>query len=206
MLDGVTGELNEKQTSYIAGIKESSERLARLINGLLDLSVIESGKIKLVRTEFSLPALVNEVTEALRPVAAAKSVSLTAAPTAPKLLAWADRDKMTQVLTNLLGNAVKFTPAGGSIELGAEEQADANWLCVYVSDTGPGIAPEDRTLIFDEFYQIHNPGQEKSKGVGLGLAISKKLVELHGGAINVTSELGSGSRFIFTLPAAEQTL
>lgn len=201
MLDGVTGELTEKQTRYMAGIKESSDRLARLIHDLLDLSVIESGKIKLVPTQFALPALINEVTEALRPVATAKSVSLTAVPAAQEHIAWADRDKITQVLTNLLGNAIKFTPAGGSIELGTEEPKDANWLSVYVSDTGPGIAPEDVARIFDEFYQIHNPGKEKSKGVGLGLAISKKLVELHGGTISVTSELGSGSKFSFTLPA-----
>lgn len=201
MLDGVTGELSEKQTRYMAGIKESSDRLARLINDLLDLSVIESGKIKLVPTQFSLRDLIDEVAEALRPVAAAKRVSLTAGPAANAALACADRDKMTQVLTNLVGNAIKFTPAGGAIELGLQDQADANWLGVYVQDTGLGIAPEDAARIFDEFYQIHNPGKEKSKGVGLGLAISKKLVELHGGAISVTSELGRGSRFCFTLPA-----
>jgi len=116
-------------------------------------------------------------------------------------LAWADRDKMTQVLMNLVGNAVKFTPAGGKIELGTEEQIDSSWLCVYVSDTGPGIAPQDAARIFDEFYQIHEPGKEKSKGVGLGLPISKKIVEMHGGTITVTSKVGSGSRFSFTLPA-----
>jgi signal transduction histidine kinase len=203
MLDGMTGELNEKQTRYIAGIKESSERLARLINDLLDLSVIESGKINLVPTTFSLPALVSEVAEALRPVATAKSVSLTAAAAAQDHLAWADRDRITQVLTNLVGNAIKFTPAGGSIELGTEEQTDSGWLGVYISDTGPGIAPEEAARIFDEFYQIRNPGKEKSKGVGLGLAISKKIVELHRGAINVTSVPGCGSKFSFTLPAQQ---
>lgn len=201
MLDGVTGELNEKQTRYIAGIKESSDRLGRLINDLLDLSMIESGKIKLVPTQFSLPALVYEVSEALRPVAEAKSVSVAAAPVTGDQLVCADRDKITQVLTNLLGNAVKFTPAGGAIELGVEAQTDANGLCIYVSDTGPGIAREDVERIFDEFYQVHNPRKEKSKGVGLGLAISKKLVEMHGGTIGVTSAIGSGSRFFFTLPA-----
>lgn len=203
MLDGVTGELSDKQARYVTGIKESSERLARLINDLLDLSMIESGKIKLVPTRFSLPALVSEVADALRPVAAAKNVSLTATAAELDQSAWADRDKITQVLTNLVGNAVKFTPAGGSVEVGIEPHSDANWLGVYVSDTGPGIAPEDTARIFDEFYQIHNPQKEKSKGVGLGLAISKKLVERHGGMISVSSKPGSGSRFSFTLPAQQ---
>jgi signal transduction histidine kinase len=99
----------------------------------------------------------------------------------------------------LISNAIKFTPAGGEIRIGAQNHG-AGWLQISVSDTGPGIAPEHTEKIFDEFYQLRQPGEKKAGGVGLGLAISKKLVEMHGGKIWVCSELGRGSSFFFTLP------
>jgi signal transduction histidine kinase len=118
-------------------------------------------------------------------------------------MAWADRDKVTQVLTNLIGNAIKFTPDAGRVILEIRP-TDGSWLQVSITDTGPGIPPEESSKIFDEFYQMTHPGREKSKGVGLGLAISKKLVEMHGGTIRVDSVVGEGSSFSFTVPAAER--
>ena len=120
---------------------------------------------------------------------------------APSVLLWADRDKITQVLTNLIGNAIKFTPPHGKVTVSSASN-DADWVRVAVSDTGPGISANERERIFDKFYQVAENGGPKPKGTGLGLAISKTLVELHGGKIWVESEPGRGSTFYFTLPAA----
>jgi signal transduction histidine kinase len=201
MIDGLTGPLNGKQTRYMTGIKDSTERLARLIRDLLDLSVIETGKSELKPARFSLRSLIHEVVETLKPLAVEKGISVEIARTNGDATAWADRDKITQVLTNLIVNAVKFSPAGGSLKLGMAPANDGGLLEVSVSDTGPGIPPAEVERIFQEFYQISQPGREKTLGVGLGLAISKKLVEMHGGKIRVESVPGEGSTFFFTLPA-----
>lgn len=201
MIDGLTGPLNGKQTRYMTGIKDSTERLARLIRDLLDLSVIETGRSELKPARFSLRSLIHEVVETLKPLAVEKGISVEIARTNGDATAWADRDKITQVLTNLIVNAVKFSPAGGSLKLGMAPANDGGLLEVSVSDTGPGIPPAEVERIFHEFYQISQPGREKTLGVGLGLAISKKLVEMHGGKIRVESVPGEGSTFFFTLPA-----
>lgn len=120
------------------------------------------------------------------------------------VMAWADRDKITQVLTNLISNAIKFTPAGGAVRVAAEPDS-AERLKITVSDTGPGIAAEQAEKIFDEFYQLRQPGERKAGGVGLGLAISRKLVEMHGGKIWLESGIGEGSLFSFTLPVQSPT-
>jgi signal transduction histidine kinase len=200
MLDGLTGPLNDKQVRYITGIKESAERLARLIDDLLDLAIIESGRLELKPASFSAVSLIDEVADTLRPVAEEKSIQLETDARDPNLTIWADRDKVIQVITNLVGNAVKFTPAAGTIKVEVEHD-DAGWVQVSVADTGPGIAPEVGDRIFEEFYQSSQTNGEKSKGVGLGLAISKKLVEMHGGQIGVRTMVGKGSTFFFTMPA-----
>ena len=200
LLDGVTGPLTAKQASYMVGIRESTERLERLINDLLDLSVIEAGKAALKPTSFSIMRLLREVTDTLKPMAEEKQITLEIGSTNGHSMAWADRDKVTQVLTNLIGNAVKFTPRRGKVSMVVDSIKGA-WLEVSISDTGPGIPPEEATKIFDEFYQMNQPGRDKSKGVGLGLAISKKLVEMHGGKIGVESTVGRGSSFSFTIPS-----
>jgi signal transduction histidine kinase len=200
MLDGLTGQLNDKQTRYIRDIRASADRLARLIDDLLDLSVIESGRMEMKAENLSLPSLMYDVSDTLRPVAEEKQIHLETAFSNGDLNAWADRDKVTQVLTNLISNAIKFTPSGGQVSVAAEKDG-AGWIRVSVSDTGAGIAAKEAARIFEEFYQITQPGDKKSRGVGLGLAISKKLVEMHGGKIWVDSELGKGSAFFFTLPA-----
>jgi signal transduction histidine kinase len=189
MLDGLTGQLNEKQ--------------ARLIDDLLDLSVIEAGRVELKPENFSLLSLMREVSDSLRPVAEEKSIKLALAPANGNPAAWADRDKVTQVLTNLIGNAIKFTPSGGEVTVSVERKNEA-WLQASVADTGRGISSEEADRIFDEFYQIRRPGEHKTRGVGLGLAISKRLVEMHGGKIWVESEVGKGSTFSFIVPAQPQ--
>ena len=150
----------------------------------------------------SLPSLMRDVSSTLESVAHEKQIQLEAGSVNGELAAWADRDKITQVLTNLISNAIKFTPSGGKINV-TVQQDGAGWIKVSVSDTGAGIAPEEASRIFEEFYQTTKPGDKKSRGVGLGLAISKKLVEMHGGRIWVQSEVEKGSDFSFTLPAEQ---
>jgi signal transduction histidine kinase len=205
LLDGMAGMLNEKQARYITGIKDSGDRLARLIDDLLDLSAIEANRIRLTPSSFPLDNLVYEVAEMLKSVAETKSVALEVPARNGHLMACADSDKITQVLTNLLINAVKFTPSGGKVALTLEPSIESNWLQVNVTDSGPGIPAAEAEKIFDEFYQISQPDRKKTEGVGLGLAICKRLVEMHGGAIWVDSTQGRGSSFHFTVPAAQIT-
>ena len=205
LLDGMAGALNEKQVRYITGIKDSGDRLARLIDDLLDLSAIEANRIKLTPTNFTLDDLVYELAEMLKSVAEAKSVALEVRARNGHLMARADSDKITQVLTNLVINAVKFTPSGGKVALTLAPSIEGDWIQVNVTDSGPGMPATEVEKIFDEFYQISQPSHEKTAGVGLGLSICKRLVEMHGGAIWVDSSLGRGSSFHFTVPAAQIT-
>jgi PAS domain S-box-containing protein len=202
MLDGITGPLNEKQGRYLTRIKSNSDRLTRLINDILDLSRIEAGKIDLKSANLSVVQLAKEVADVLRTVAAEKLISLEVTSPDGGVNAWADRDKVTQVLMNLIGNAVKFTPQHGKVSVAVEKNG-SQWIQVSVSDTGPGILPEEANKIFAKFYQIAELGKHKAKGTGLGLAISKALVEMHGGKIWVESEVNRGSIFSFTLPAQQ---
>jgi PAS domain S-box-containing protein len=200
MLDGLTGPLNEKQARYLTRIKSNADRLSRLINDLLDLSRIEAGRIDIRSSVFSPEMLAREVLESLRAMVVDKFIDLKVACRERGLTAWADRDKITQVLMNLLGNAVKFTSAQGKVAVVIERKGD-EWVQVSVVDTGPGIPREEIDKIFDKFYQLAQDDNRKSRGTGLGLAISKALVQMHGGKIWVESEMGKGSAFAFTLPA-----
>ena len=200
MLDGITGPLNEKQTEYVADVRASSDRLARLIEDLLDLSIVAAGRAEMRPTTIPLGALVQEVVVGLRTLAKNKRTDLELGLLEPELTVWADRDRVAQVLTNLIGNAIKFTPSEGKVVLSAHRNG-GTWAEVTIADTGPGITAEETDKIFDEFYQVTKPGKDKSQGVGLGLAISKKLIEMHGGRIWVESRVGTGSVFHFTLPA-----
>ena len=139
--------------------------------------------------------------ETLKPIATEKPIELDVTSLEPAILVWADRDKITQVLTNLIGNAIKFTPPHGRVTVSSASN-DTDWMRVSVSDTGTGISADQRERIFDKFYQIAENGGPKPKGTGLGLAISKALVELHGGKIWVESGPGCGSTFYFTLPVS----
>ena len=200
MLDGLTGPLNEKQFRYLNRIKSNTDRLSRLINDLLDLSRIEAGRVEVRPTSLPLTALADEVAEQLKPLAAEKLIRIEVPSPDPTVTVWADRDKITQVLLNLIGNAVKFTPQDGKVTVAIENNGN-DYVQISVADTGPGIFPEEANKIFSKFYQIANIDKQKPQGSGLGLAISKALVEMHGGKIWVESEGGRGSTFYFTLPA-----
>ena len=202
MLDGLTGSLNEKQIRYLNRIKSNTDRLSRLINDLLDLSRIESGRVEVRPTTLPLTALAEEVAEHMRALAAEKLIRIEVPSSDPSVTVWADRDKVTQVLMNLIGNAVKFTPQDGKVTVALEKNGN-DYIQISVADTGPGILPEERNKIFSKFYQVANIDKKKPKGSGLGLAISKALVEMHGGKIWMDSEVGRGSTFYFTLPAQQ---
>lgn len=201
ILREVAGPLTEKQSHYLTRVRSNTQHLAGLINDLLDLSRIESGKAEIKSSRISLVGLVHEVVESLRPVAAQKIIALEASLSEPSILVWADRDKINQVLMNLIGNAIKFTPTQGRVTLSASRNGNGS-VQVSVSDTGPGIPQNEKEKIFDKFYQIAQVGETKPKGTGLGLAICRALVELHGGKIWVEPEPSGGSIFYFTLSAA----
>ena len=203
ILREVPGPLTEKQIHYLTRVRSNTQHLAGLINDLLDLSKIEEGKIELQAERVSLGGLVHEIMETLKPIASEKSIELEVA-LEPSVLVWADRDKVTQILTNLIGNAIKFIPAHGNVKVSSMSKDDG-WVRVSVSDTGPGISVNEREKIFDKFYQIAPNGESKPKGTGLGLTICKTLVELHGGKIWVESEERGGGIFHFTLPAVVET-
>ncbi|MDF0644547.1 MAG: ATP-binding protein [Nitrospira sp.] len=199
MLDGVTGAVNDKQSQYLRRIQFNIDRLTRMIVDLLDLSRIEAGRVELRRESIPIVGWMNELVEGLQSLAAGKSVTIESHSLATLPAVHADRDKLTQILTNLIGNAIKFTPAGGRIAVEAQVHDDSDFLRICVSDTGCGIPPAELPKVFEKFFRGTTTSAE-ARGAGLGLAIAKSLVELHGGCIWVESMVGQGTSFYFTLP------
>jgi len=196
--EGMVGVVNEKQSEYLDDILSSSNHLLALINDVLDLSKVEAGQVELEKQPFSLREALERGVVVVRERASddGVSVALDADPDAD--VVEGDERRIQQVIFNLLSNAVKFTPEGGAVDV---TSARVNGeVRVSVTDTGPGIALEDQERIFEEFQQAVS-GLEQREGTGLGLALSKRLVELHGGRLWLESELGNGSTFTFTLPA-----
>ncbi len=191
------GEINAKQAEYLDDILASARHLLSLIDDVLDLAKVEAGQIELHEAPFSLPEALERgvVVVRERAMKGGVRISLSVDPGVDTVIG--DQRRITQVVFNLLSNAVKFTPAGGTVDVSAARVDGA--VGVSVRDTGPGIAREDQDRIFEEFQQA-TAGKEQREGTGLGLALSKRLVELHGGRIWVESEPGTGSTFTFTLP------
>jgi signal transduction histidine kinase len=192
------GELNEKQTEYTDDILTSGRHLLSLINEILDLSKVEAGRMELELATFDLPLAIDNARTFVRERATKHGITLDV--DVDELLGdyVGDERKIKQILLNLLSNAVKFTPEGGRIGINARKTNGA--VEISVSDTGIGIALEDQPKIFEEFRQVGADYAHKVEGTGLGLTLAKKFIELHGGKIWVTSELGKGSTFTFTLP------
>jgi len=191
------GELNEKQDEYLKDIHASGQHLLSLINDILDLSKIEAGKMELEPSDFDLPMTIENALMFVRERAARRDIALHSVVDRRVAKIHADERKIRQVLLNLLSNAIKFTPEGGRIEIGAKPVDGC--IEVSVSDTGVGIAPEDQEAVFEEFRQV-GTAEKKVEGTGLGLALSRKFIELHGGNIWVKSQVGEGSTFSFTVP------
>jgi signal transduction histidine kinase len=198
LVERMFGELNAKQTQYVQVILSSGRHLLSLINDILDLSKVEAGRMELEISSFSLPAAIENTLTLVRDRAARHSLALEQHIDSRIGTVVADERKVKQILINLLSNAVKFTPEGGRIEVSAAPLDGA--VAIAVRDTGIGIAPGDQQKIFEEFRQLNTDYVRKREGTGLGLSLAKKFVELHGGKISLTSAVGQGSTFTFTLP------
>jgi signal transduction histidine kinase/DNA-binding response OmpR family regulator len=197
MLDNVYGEAPDKMRSVLDRVQRNGQHLLGLINDVLDLSKIEAGQLTLALADYSLADIVRSVCSVIEPLANEKNLrfKVELPPDLPP--GRGDERRLTQVLLNLVGNAIKFTDAGEVVLLAGAHDGS---FTVAVRDTGPGIAAADQARLFQEFQQAENPATRKKGGTGLGLAISKRIIELHGGRISVESRLGKGSSFRFTLP------
>jgi signal transduction histidine kinase len=197
--DGICGELNELQKASVNDIQESGRHLLRMINDILDLSKIESGKMELQPEIFSISGAMEDIHSIVRDMANRKRLNLQFFIPEDLPDIYADQVKFKQIMYNLLSNAVKFTPYGGDITVNAG--FNGTEYLISTTDTGIGIKPENHRIIFEEFRQLDYSQSRQYEGTGLGLALTKKLVELHGGKIWVESEgLNKGSKFSFTLP------
>jgi signal transduction histidine kinase len=198
LLERMFGELNEKQDDYLKDIHSSGRHLLQLINDILDLSKVEAGRMELEASRFRVPESIDNAMTLIRERAQRHGIALGKEldPDVDEVVA--DERKFKQILLNLLTNAVKFTPDGGRVDVIARRRPDA--LEVSVRDTGIGIAAADQQLVFEEFRQVGNDYTRKQEGTGLGLALARRFVALHGGTITVESELGKGSTFTFTIP------
>lgn len=199
LLDGLTGPLNDKQNRYLSRMLENSDRLMRMIEDLLDRTRIETGRLELLPAEVDLESCVADGIEQLRPLAHAKRQKLDIRYSDANVVAWADRDRLIQVVVNLVQNAVKFTPENGEITV-AVESPSQRMVMIVVRDTGPGIPPECLEKIFDPFFRVQQGQGSGPKGLGLGLSIVKTLVELQGGRVTARNHPEGGAEVSFTVP------
>jgi signal transduction histidine kinase len=192
----------EQRTRFLGIIVSETERLSRLINQNHDLAKLESGRAEWTSSRFQLADVIRESVDSIGSLATEKKVRLQIESPLPETYVRADRDRLTQVMINLLSNALKFVPGGtGEVMVGAGETADG--VTVSVSDNGPGIRQEDQAMIFEKFAQVTGDDgalTDKPQGTGLGLPISRQIVEYFGGRLWVESEFGHGARFHFSLP------
>ncbi|MBI5194308.1 MAG: PAS domain S-box protein [Nitrospirae bacterium] len=204
MVDKTSGAVNEQQEKMLHLMKRNIERLSKFINDLLDMDKIESGKLSVHQAAMDIRAVVNDVVQSLSPWASHQGIELTVVSPESLPSVYADSDRVVQILTNLVGNAVKFTGRGGRVSINVSnvklKEEMNKFLKVSVIDNGRGIAIEDIDRIFEKFEQAGNKDSTDIKGSGLGLSIVKSLVEIHGGKIWVESQLGIGSKFTFSLP------
>jgi signal transduction histidine kinase len=195
VLEGIAGNINDRQKDTLSIAKNSVGRLIRLVTDLLDVSKIEAGKMELKREKVIIRPLLDEIIAGFQTEISQKQLNFKKEVADDVDFVWADRDRVIEVIVNLLSNAMKYTPSGGEIGVKVDRfSGDARF---EIFDNGPGIASQDIARLFDKFERVTRGTQE---GTGLGLAIAKDIVKLHRGKIWVESELGKGSRFIFILP------
>jgi signal transduction histidine kinase len=199
---GRLGDITPEQRNMVAMMERNTQNLIELVNDLLDASKLESGTMRLDFSTIELRGLVDELCEQMHPLAAEKEIALEVNVPAELPMLRADRAKLRRVLVNLVSNALKFTPRGGRVLLSATLEGPL--VRVSVDDTGVGIPDEDLRDIFDKYAQARSRATRSEKGTGLGLYITRQLVELHGGHIEVRSEVGKGSTFSFTIPVARE--
>jgi signal transduction histidine kinase len=194
------GELNERQLAYVSDVLEAGRHLLSLINDVLDLAKIEAGRMELELSSVAIPEILRSAVSMLSERASGAGLTLAIDTEPEEITITADERRVRQIVFNLLSNAVKFTPSGGRVDLSA--LAEDGRVEIAVADTGPGIPPEELERIFEEFEQA--TAGKKAEGTGLGLPLSRRLVELHGGRLWVESEPGKGSTFRFTLPTRQE--
>ncbi|HEY72939.1 MAG TPA: GAF domain-containing protein [Thermoflexia bacterium] len=204
---GMAGELNDAQHNFLATVRSNVNRMNTLVSGLLDISRIESGRIKINLVDVSIEQIVEESLRTIRGQIEAKQQTLAVNVSADLPLVRGDRDRLVQVLTNLASNAHKYTPTGGQITVLAQEWPEAGegqgeFVLCSVTDTGIGMSLEDQGKLFTKYFRSEDPAVRSESGTGLGLAITRSLVELQGGEIWVESKVGEGSTFAFTIPVA----
>jgi two-component system sensor histidine kinase BarA len=213
LLEGIAGALNDEQREYVRTVMEKGDQLLQLITGILDISRMEAGEMKVRRVPFDLAEVVRIALQTVAPNARRKRLNLECVLPESMPQAVGDRDKTRQVVINLLGNAVKFTPDGGTVKLivergslaRVEQPNGAPGLRIAIVDNGIGIPPEHFQRVFDPFYQVDNTSTREYGGTGLGLSIVKRFVEAQGGQVWLESEVNRGTTFRFTLPSEEST-
>jgi signal transduction histidine kinase len=204
VLRGKAGEINETQTNFLSMADKNINRLTNILNNLLDLSRIESGRIKIKSQELDLRGLVEFILSSFKPQAEGKSIHLDMEVVEGFSPVYGDRENIEQILTNLLGNAIKFTPEGGKVSVLVNPfREEGGMVAISVRDSGIGIPEDQLEKVFKKFYQVEGSLHRSVSGTGLGLAITKGLVEAGDGTIWVESEIGKGSTFTFTLPVSK---
>jgi len=224
LAEGIAGEMNEEQKDFVTTIHDKGEQLLELIMGLLDLSKLESGTMSLNKREMEIEDLILDVVNTLQPTARKKGVTLVSSASTGLPLLWADPERLRQVLLNLTENAIKFTPEGGKVELGADasfmdsdgDDGDGGGMVLFsnkrpaievsVTDSGIGIPDPEKARVFDAFYQVDSSSTREAGGTGLGLSIVKRLVDAHDGRIDIRDHKPSGARFVVTLPQRRASL
>jgi signal transduction histidine kinase len=197
LVDRIYGDLPDKAADVLERVQNNGRHLLALINDVLDLSKIEAGQLVFTFEDYALLDIVQTVVTATEPLASTKGLKLSSTVQSGMPTGHGDARRLSQVLLNLVGNAIKFTDQG-EVAIGA--RAENGSFVLTVRDTGPGIAPADQDKIFEEFQQVDSSNNRKKGGTGLGLAISKRMVEMQGGSISVQSEVGQGATFRVTLP------
>jgi signal transduction histidine kinase len=200
---GTVGSVTEQQKEFLTTIVDNVDQMAALVSDLSDISRIETGQLRLQQAEVPLARYIRETATGMRPQMEAKSIKLDLEVPADLPPVWADRTRLVQILTNLLSNAVKYTPAGGKVSVRARVEDEK--ATVRVVDTGIGMSVEDQAKLFTQFFRSDDPAVRDQPGWGLGLNVTKRLVEIQGGQIGVTSERGKGSTFWFSLPLASRS-
>jgi len=201
LMMGAMGEMTDDQRNFLSIIKNNADRLTDLVNDLLNISRIESGRVELALKAIRIEKTISQVITTLKPRAKDKGLVLRQDVPLDLPTVFADPARVVQILTNLVANAYQYTPTGGEVVVSARTHGDEVHISVH--DTGIGVSPEDQEKIFDRFFRADDPLVQEVAGTGLGLSIVKSLTEMHGGRIWIESELGEGSTFTFTLPTAE---
>jgi PAS domain S-box-containing protein len=204
ILDGDAGEISDTVRQYLMIVQTNTSRLMTLINDIIDITRVESGRIELRRDWHTIESLINASMLLMQTMLTERQQTLTIeiAPDLPAV--WADRERITQVINNLLSNASKYTDKGNALRIEAKLESDNKTVIIGVHDTGMGIPDADQERIFERFYRTHEATRNQIAGSGLGLAIVKSLVDLHGGTVWVDSRVGKGSSFYFSLPQVKQ--